>query len=381
MPIVIKFKLFIIISLVFIEVLAFQRKAFAQAQKGKKNENVFLHPKKFYKKFFPKLKMKPNATDTAYIKPYPNYFSVGVNALSPSIEIDIIPKSASSTGASKFRTNIADIVGFNMSYKFISAGFSFLLNSGIQTHEKYAKSQYRTATIKYSSRAWSFQFKFLRFKGLTDVNSENNPDPLNGYIRRPDIVNKEFQIEGLYNPGWKKYSCPAPFAFSQQLVKSRVGLLLKAGVFYTQLFGDSPLITPSQQQYYDDFNHVNTIRTLSIKIAPGVGGNLVILRRFYLSMAVFPSYDLFLYKYLNDPDEKVKGKQTFVFVLDGNASLGYQSKRFYAGLRYEIERKRASLYHIKTNRVYTYIGMELGYRFNTPKVVKKVYKETMPPGM
>ena len=261
-----------------------------------------------------------------------------------------------------------------MSYRFISAGFAFLLKSGAQTHDDYAKSRYRTATIKYSSRAWSLQYKFLKYRGLTDINSKP-------YTKRSDIINKEFQFEGIYNPGWRKYSYIAPATYSQRQIKSRASILFKTGVFYTQLFGDSAVIAPNQQEYFDDFNDVSVIRTLSVKLAPGAGGTFVFHKHYYLSVVVFPSYDLFFYKYLNHPDEKVKGRQTFVFVLDGEASVGYQSKRLYAGLRYEAERKHASLQSIRTNNVYTYLGVEIGYRFNTPRFVKKVYKSTMPPGM
>ena len=351
-----------------------QREAIAQ------NENVFLHPKKFYKKFFPNLKIKRSAPDSLYIKSYPNYLAVKVHVLSPFIRMDISPGN-NVQGAASFRSNITDIAGFSASYRFIAAGFAFLLKSGMQTNNDYAKSQYRTATIKYNSRATSFQFKYIRFKGLTDINTSTGTGSAREYIQRPDIVTKEFQFEGLYNRSWKKYSYTAPFTFSERQLKTYAGFLFKTGLFYMQVSGDSALIDQSKQNYFENFKDVKAIRTLSIKLAPGVGGNFVILRRYYLSLAFFPSYDIYFYKYLNNPDEKTKGRQTFVFVLDGKASLGFQSKRLYAGLRYEVEGRNASMHSIQTKNTYTYLGIEAGYRFKAPRLVKKVYKDTMPPGM
>jgi hypothetical protein len=379
---VIKFKLLFVVSLFFVEV-TFQQELFAQQEnkKEKKRENVFLHPKKFYKKYFPKLRINQNPPDSLYIKMYPTFLSASVHVLVPSIRLGISPGSANTAGASKFRTSIGDIAGFNMSYKFVSAGFSFLLNTNGQSNNDFVKSEYRTATIKYAGSAWSLQYKFLKFKGLTDVNPDNNTDPTHRYSRRPDITNKEFQFEAVCNPGWKKYSYIAPFEFSQRQLKSRIGLLFKTGIYYTQLFGDSALIAPKQQLYYDDFNNVRAIRTLSIKLAPGIGGNVIFFKRYYFCFMIFSSYDLSFYKYLARLDEKVKSKQAFVFDLDGMASLGFQTKRFYGGLRYEVERKGARLYSIRTRNVYTYLGVALGYRFNAPRFVKKVYKATMPPGM
>lgn len=345
-----------------------------EKEKEKKHEFILLHPKKFYRKYFPGLEIKRDPPDSTYIKVYPNYLSVSSHLLLPSIHMDILPKDTDA-GASKFRTNINDIMGFNVSYRFITAGFAFQLKSGLRHHEDYARSKYRTATIKYTSRSWSFQYRYLRFKGLTDIQSVP-------YTRRSDIANKEFEFEGLYNPGWKKYSYLSTLNFSQRQVKSRAAFLLKTGMYYTQLFGDAPLIAPEQQPYFSSFDNVNVIRTFSLRLAPGAGANVVFLRRFYANAVFFTSYDLVFYKYLNNPDEKdVKGRQTFAFILDGKASAGYQSKRFYFGARYEAERKYTAMHFIRNRALYTYIGLELGYRFNTPSVVKKFYKETMPPGM
>ena len=369
-------------------VIAFFSIAFPQcvvlAQQEKPKENVLLHPDKFYKKFMPRFRIKRNPPDSSFIKSYPNYLSVAMHVLSPAIRLDIHsrkPGPAVYDPSSKFRTNISDIVGFSASYRFISVGFAFMLKSGMNTHQDYAPSRYRTATIKYNSAAYALQFKYLRIKGFTDVNQSNPMDPNPLYTQRPDMVNKEFQFEGLYNFSWKKYSYIAPLTFSQRQIKSHAGFLLKAGVYYNQLSSNSTIINQRQQPYYDNFNDVRVIRSLSFKIAPGIGGNLVFLKNVYLSIAAFTSFDLYYYRYLKLPDEKADRKQAFMFVLDGKASLGYQSRRLYAGLRFEAERRAGVLQSMEMNTIYSYTGIELGYRFDTPRLIKKVYKKTMPPGM
>jgi hypothetical protein len=355
---------------------------YAQSEpvKEKKRENVFLHPRKFYKKYLPHLKIKNEPPDSSYIKIYRNYLSVSTYILSPAIGMDIGPGNTHVNGALKFRTSIGDIVGFSANYRFVGAGFAFVLNSGAPS-EAYVTTRYRTATIKYNGKAHALQFKYLRFKGLTDIAHPVGADPLIGYIKRPDIVNKEFHFEGLYNPRWKKYSYVAPLTFSQRQVKSSAGFLLQTGVYYNQLASESTLVDPSKAVYYKDFNDIKVIRTLSIRVAPGLGSNLVFLKRYYLSVVAFPAYDLYFYKFLRHQDEKVKGRQTFVFVMEGKASLGYHSERIYGGLRVEAEKRSAALHMIDMNSMYTYLGVEFGYRFNPPRVVKKVYRETMPPGL
>ena len=377
------YRLFIFVLTVICGIFSLHGTVYAQDEtiKEKKRENVFLHPKKFYKKYFPHLKIKSDPPDSTYIRIYPNYLSVSAYVLSPRIGIDIGPGKTDTNGALKLRTNIGDILGFSAAYRFVGAGFAFLLNSGAPSQDGYAKSSYRTATIKYNSRAHSLQFKYLRFKGLTDIARPPGIDPTVGYLKRPDLVNKEFQFEGLYNPRWKKYSYIAPLTFSQRQIKSSTGFLLQAGVYYSHLSSDSTLVDPAKARYYGDFKNVKVIKTLSIRLAPGLGSNFVFFKRYYLSIVAFPSYDIYFYKYLHDSDERAKGRQTFSFVMEGKASLGYHSERIYGGLRIEAEKRNTSLQEINMNAMYTYLGVEFGYRFNTPRIVKKVYRATMPPGM
>src|SRR6187401_3336008 len=112
-------------------------RAFAQ------KENVFLHPQKFYKKYFPTLRIKRDTPDTLYIKTYPNYLSASVHLLSPAARYDIMPRNNNLQGKAAFRTNVADIVGAVINYRYVSVGFAFMLISGMQMNSEYAKSKYR----------------------------------------------------------------------------------------------------------------------------------------------------------------------------------------------------------------------------------------------
>src|SRR6187551_3557857 len=165
---------------------------------GQENLKVFLHPDKFYKKYFPNLKIKRIQLDTNYIKVYPNYLTTGVHILSPALYSTIRPKNVASIGSNadlKFRTSVADIIGFSANYRFVSIGFALLLKQGLQKHNDYAPSAYRTLTIKYNNPAYSFQFKYLKLKGFTETNGIGG-QPL---VKRPDIVNREYQFESIYN--------------------------------------------------------------------------------------------------------------------------------------------------------------------------------------
>ena len=363
--------------------LLFLNTSYAQDKKEKK-ENVFLHPAKFYEKYFPHLKIKRTPVDSLYIKTYPNYLSVAAHGLLPKIYLDLNPigaKGKNQDASSEFRTNVNTILGFSGSYRFITAGFAVALGENPEKNSGYTHTRYHTATIKYNTAKYILQFRYMKVKGLTDVNQLNNQDSTRKYINRPDLTMKEFHFEGIYNFSWKRYSYIAPIDFTQRQVKSRVGIMLKAGIYNNQLYGDSNILSVRQRAYFEAFNNIKKMIGYSVKLAPGLGANIVFMRQFYFSTSIFAPYNLYFNRLYNADNRLVKKEVSLQIVLDGTASLGYQSKRFYAGVRYQAESKGAKLHYISFTTVYSYIGLDVGYRFQAPHTVKKVYKKTMPPGM
>jgi len=346
------------------------------AQRVHAQENVFLHPDKFYKKYFPHMRIKRDPPDSLFIKLYPNYLSAGTHLLMPAFYINLISRQTGK--AVNFRTNIDDVVGFNVSYRYVSAGFAFLSKPLMRQRPGYGPTSYHTATINYNGTLYSFQFKYVKLLGMTDI---NNPGYAGAYTTRSDLSLKEYYFTGLYNISWRKYSYHAPLDFSERQVKSRGGLLLKTGVHYSEFVGDSSLVSTGNEADFSNFNSVRGIRRFSVQVSPGLGGTHVVARRFYIAAALFLSNDLYFYRYI-DADGKPAGKrERYVIGIDGYASAGFQSKRFYAGIKYEVSGRQAMLRDVQLNSFVTYTGVTLGYRFNTPDAIRKFYKKTMPPGM
>ena len=339
-------------------------------------ENVFLHPDKFYKKYFPHMRVKRDPPDSLFIKRYPNYLSAGMYVVMPAVYINVI--SPQTREAIKFRTNIDDVIGFHVSYRYVSAGFAFLSQPIMMKRPGYGPTSYHTATINYNGTLFSFQFKYLKLLGMTDINTPAYPDP---YTTRSDLSLKEYHFVGLYNISWRKYSYHAPLDFSERQVKSRGGFLVKTGVHYSEFWGSSDLVSAGKQSGFQNVDGMQGIRRFSIQAAPGMGGTYVIKRSYYVAAAVFFSNDLYFYRYLNTDGTTTKRSQRYVVGFDGYASAGFQSERFYAGIKYEVNGSRAMLRDVQLNSFFTYTGITLGYRFNTPKAIRKFYRKTMPPGM
>ncbi len=346
-----------------------------------KKENVFLHPDKFYKKYFPHLKINYKPSDSAYIKTYPkNYMTIAVHFLTPKIYADIIPAGASQA-ASQLRTNVNTITGLSASYRHVTAGFALSLLPPLGDKPNYTHTRYRTATIKYKSPVYVLTFKFMKINGLTDVNGFNALAGNNVNTQRPDISMKEYEFEGIYNFNWKKYSFLSTIDYTEGQIKSKAGFLMKAGIYNQQLYCDTNLLSVAQRPYFKEFDNITKMVGYYIKLAPGIGGNLVFKKHFYASLSAFSPLNLYVNRLYTADDAVVRKETTLQWVLDAAMSIGYQSRRFYAAVHCEVDGRTAKLAVFTYTSVYSYVGIDFGYRFITPKIIKKFYKETMPPGM
>lgn len=351
-------------------------------EKKEKHENVFLHPKKFYAKYFPNIKITYKPSDSNYIKVFPrNQMIVGTQILIPKVYANFQPVG-SLQASSRFQTNIKTITGFSFSYRHVTAGFALSLIPPIGDPPNLISTRYRTATIKYKTPIYILTFKFMKIKGMTDVNDFNSINPLqSSYVPRPDITIKEYLVEGIYNFSWKKYSYLATMDNTEGQIKSRAGFLMKVGVYNQQFFGDTNLLSVPQRPYFTEFNNVTKIVGYNIKVSPGVGANLVFKKHLYASISIFSPLNLYVNKLENGKGDIIKKETSLQWVLDGSISIGYNAKRFFAALHYDVDGRNAAFNSYAYKSVYNYIKLDIGYRFNTPVVIKKFYKDTMPPGM
>ncbi len=346
-----------------------------------KKQNVFLHPAKFYEKYFPHFKIKYKPSDSNYINVYSKEFAtVATHVFSPTVYINMEPRGFLQA-SSQFRTNIKTITGFSFSYKHITAGFALSLLPPVGDPPDYAPTKYRTATIKYKSPIYILTFRFMKVQGMTDINELNSLDQIQSNVRRTDLTIKEYMFEGIYNFSWKKYSYLSMLDHTEAQIKSRLGFMTKAGIYSQKFYGDSNLLSVSQRPYFENYNDISKVVGYNLKLSPGLGGILVFKEHFYGAISIFSPLSLFVNR-LYSTDDKVVHKETnLLWGADGSASLGYQSKRFFAALNFQLDGRTAILNNVRYSSAYNYIGLDIGFRFAAPKPIKKFYKDTMPPGM
>ena len=315
-------------------------------------ENVFLHPPKFYKKFFPSLKIKRAKVDTLYLKTYLNYLSASTHLVIPKINFNLNPtgiKGKEQNASSIFRTNINETIGFSGSYRYITIGFSIASKSTTENKAGYTSTKYRATSVKYNGIKYSLLFMYIKVAGLTDINRLNSTNDT--YSSRRDITMKDYYFEGLYNFSWKKFAYVVPVNFTprQRQIKSRVGFLIKGGVYNHQLYSDTNLLSVRQRPHFEEFEEIHKMIGYSIKLAPGIGGNLVVKKNLCFSLLLFAPYNLYVNRLYTADDKLEKRETVFQWLLDGMIGVVYQKNRFHAGLRYQADTRVVKLQHISLN--------------------------------
>jgi len=306
--------------------------------------------------------------------------TVALHVLSPKIYTNIEPVNYSGA-SSNFRTNIKTITGLSFSYRHVTAGFALSLLPPIGDSPDYIRTKYHTATIKYKSPIYILTFRYMKIKGVTDINSFNAQYSFQKNIQRPDISLKEYEFEAIYNFNWKKYSYLSTIDYTESQIKSHLGFMLKVGIYNQQLYSDTNLFSAPQRPYFDAVHSISKMVGYTFKISPGIGGNIVVKKNFYAAFSFFSPISLYLNR-LYAPDKELVQKQTSLqWLLDGSMSIGYHTNRFYTAIRCDVDGRNARLNTFTYTSVYNYLGLDIGYRFAAPKPIKKFYKATMPPGM
>lgn len=327
---------------------------------------------RLYYKYYGKYTQKKKKTyDTTYIDKHDEYIAVSSDLTFPNITFYISPSEF--VNRTTYAPKLSSVAGFRIAYKNVAGSYHFKAGN-MSNDDRLQNTEYSSFNFKIQNNKFNHMIGFDYLKGLTDITTDQN----NGYIKRPDILLADISYELVCNLTWRKYSYIAPRTYTQHQLKSKVGFLLKGGLSANVQQGDSAIINPPQQIYYQSFTDINSVAGVTIKFAPGVGGNLVFAKRMYLSLVAFFGSSYYRYNYKREPNDNRYKSSSFAYILEGEASIGYQTERFFTGLHYEWKNVNSSVNDANLYWYNGFLGIQLGYRFKAPTLFKKAYNIIFP---
>lgn len=313
--------------------------------------------------------------DTNFVKSYKDFFTVGLFISAPSNIVTITPKD-STIKPNTYKTNLASIIGFTAGYKSIYVAVGVRTPLEASSYSKFGKTRFKSFSIGTQNTRFFLRFDFKRTTGFYNSDSisyipSNNTSE---YLKRSDVNTKQILLSGLYNFSWKKYSYLSSFTFSEHQLKTRVGLIIKSSVSWNQLNSDSSLINLNNTPSVKD--GIQKLHYTSFIVGPGLGLNLVIAKRVYLSMMLFLSYNFVNYKFIDNNKNVLLHNTSFTAFFEERLAIGYHTKRFYAGIKFIADQIQVQTQDYRVGNTYGSLTLDVGYRFNAPGILKKTYKKT-----
>lgn len=320
-------------------------------------------------------KVKPRP-DTNYIKSYKNYLTLGTFIAAPFNMLTITPKD-SAIKPTNYSTNLSSVIGFTGSYKSVSASIGFKIPSEPSDETMYGTTKYRSFSIGTQRTKFAIRLDYRKISGFYNEDSLIiTPNSPSTYYKRSDVNTKQYMISGLYNFSWKKYSYQSSFLFTEHQLKTRVGFIMKSSISFNRLQSDSSLINNTNKTA-TNADRIQQLNYTSFLLGPGMGLNVVIAKRVYLSLMIFYSLDFVTYSFINNNNSTNTRNNSFTSFYEGRAALGYHSKRFYAGIKVVGDKIAVQTEDYKVENTFGVITLDIGYRFNAPGILKKVYSKTL----
>jgi len=320
-------------------------------------------------------KSKPRP-DSNYIKSYKHYLTIGFFVATPITTLTLTPKD-STIKPTEYSTNLASAIGFTGSYKSISASFGFRTNPEADEKSKYGTTKYKSFSIGTQRTKFAIRFDYRKISGFYNGDSMITiPNEPTTYFKRSDVTTKQYMLSGLYNFSWRKYSYQSSFLFTEHQLKTRVGFIMKSSISLNRLQSDSSLINNTDKTATNS-EKIQQLNYTSFLVGPGMGLNVVIAKRVYFSLMIFYSIDFVTYTLINNNNSTNTRDNSLTGFYEGRAALGYHSKRFYAGIKVVGDKIAVQTQDYKVENTFGVLTLDIGYRFNAPGILKKVYSKTL----
>ena len=262
-------------------------------------------------------------------------------------------------------------LSLSLDYEFIgvSIGFTPKFLPGNNDDDLKGKSSFTDYRFRFFLGDWT---QGLTYSNIQGYYIENTHDFIPNWIKNEDpflqfpnlkvitwggstsyVLNKRFSLRNMvYQTEWQRKS---------------------AGSFI-------PKLAYSFNKFSNNINGIkSTEKAYDLKLAPSYYYTWVIHRNWFVSTFLSPSLGIRFSNYEeeeNDTSFKEKN-QHLINALEGGLQLGYSSRKIIFGVNINFD---ASWYNEdKTTNVIddkVYAKLYLGYKFNPPKIIQKLFKKT-----
>lgn len=253
-------------------------------------------------------------------------------------------------------------IGVGVAYKY----FAFDINVGLGLENNSEIEDFRSFDFRarlYSSKQFiNAYLQYYKGYRAQRFNSKSIKDDSNSI--RNDIRTVHLGLEYFYALNYTQFSLKAPFVFNEWQKKSAGSFLFGANFNLFIITSDSSVIPSSIQSQFGEDLHLTNLTNLSLGINAGYMHTFVFKRNIFLTVSLIPGL------IFNNGDYSVNRLQSIPRQVNGRVkslnSLGYNSRRIFAGITYEIDGYWIKLADNQRTEVSHGSGsLFIGYRFKS----------------
>ena len=271
--------------------------------------------------------------------------------------------------------NIRPVTRVNFSYRYLSFGFSFASRFLEEPNNRINKGRSRLKGFGggFNFQHWQQSFNYSRTQGFYLENTgDYDPawEPGQPYLQFPQLVYKQFLGATAYSFN-KDFSVKAITTHSERQLKS-AGSFIPLFTYNYYISDDRSVPSPG--------NATQKAKSLELLLGPGYYYTWVMNKKFYASLGLTALGGMVFTKIQNRAGRQITEgfQRNGAWRLDGNLGIGYNSRRFFAGMYVRALATRFRQQHtpvVNTNgRAMGFLSV--GYRFNAPAPVKKAVAYT-----
>ena len=311
------------------------------------------------------------ATDTTYVRFYPDYFNlrpyVAIRDLSWTIQHQNkdLPRITYAPNADNFIGLAAYVFDFGL------AAAVRLPGSLQRNPRRYGDTRAIDVQTNLYGKRWNFDLAYQDYQGYYVRNTARVlPDFTTGdeLLLRPDLRATNILVNAIYVHSPAQFSFRSGFKYGEKQIK-RKGSWLEAITFsHFILSGQQSIIPDTLRAAYGATNALRWGRLSTLGVLPGYGYNAN-WRNFFANARLFAGAGLQRQHYALTTEEKYR--VSLRTQLNFRIAVGYDNDRWFVGSKYVLQRTYTSLEELRINSAVNNLRFFTGYRFRKVGLLKR----------
>lgn len=318
--------------------------------------------------------------DSNYVHKFgKNVFSIAPLISAPNFQLRFQPEQDSlKKKHNLYQPYLRDVVGFTMTYRAVTLSLRVKGRISPEEQDLYGSTNYSIYRIRLNANPFLFDLYHNTFEGFSDRNAkeyDTSRTKQNPFIKRGDINMQYTKLRVLYIFSYKKYSYRAANRLIERQKKSKASAFISSHLYRINTWGDSSFFNSGQQNLYGRYRHLKNLKVYSLGVGPGIAATLV-KKKWFFSFGFQVLGDIQYHTAFDDKNRLLSEATHGAIMGDASFSFGYNGDKFYAGFIAKGDRSVIALPNLNADTQFFNAEINIGIRFNAPKIIGQVYDNT-----